>query len=232
MTLQKTLLLLWIVGLWLFLYSQSLPLHWNQDSLDSITASDQIDKKLYYEKESEGRTYKIVAMDVGSSLILTSMTLLVFLSYFCIQTLSDLKKLRTLDKTRLFILSNIAYMMELPGDYWYYYFRLTRWDYPVFADSIGIPLRDEELIFVVWFIIFEVFLLLMLYQVQLPTRLFYFPTRYTLLHILWEVFFTVLLLYSLVEILLSILAGDHFFVPIRFIFFYMFLTLRAGVLSR
>lgn len=231
MTLQKALLLLWLLGVWLFLYSQTLPLHWNQNILDGIVASDHIDTKLYYEKEKEWRTYKLLTMDIGSGLILTSITLLVFFAYFRIQTFSDLKKLKTLDKSKLFILSNIAYIMELPGDYWYYYFRLERWDYPVFADSLGIPLRDELLIFGVCFTIFEIFLLLMLYRTHLPTKLFYFPEQYTLWKILWEIFFTLFLLLSFVDVFLSIISGDHFYVPIHLFFFYMILSLRVWKLS-
>lgn len=101
--------ILFIIGLGLFAYSLTLPYYKDQKSAHSlISNSYNIARAEYYKKDAELRTNKVTFMDLGLGLTISSVSILLFLLGYNIRSLEDFKKVRTPNKTQIFISANIV----------------------------------------------------------------------------------------------------------------------------
>jgi len=229
MTPRLVSIVLMIIGIILFCYSFVLPYYKDQKAASNLLVeSYSMNKNDYYKQEAALRTNKTTFMDVGAGLTIAAVSILLFLIQSKIKTVSDYKTLQTFkNKTDVFV-SNLVWLLLIPGTFWYYYFRGVRGDYPPFADSIGIPLMEQIPTILFALIPLNLFLLFTIRKTSLPAKLFIKPAYYNAPIILWEVFFGFWLLLSLLCLILFIMDGDHFSIPVNLFFTYILLTLRAG----
>ena len=127
-------------------------------------------------------------MDLGTEIIIVSVTIFLFLLSTKIKSFSGFKNLKSLNKVTVFISANIAWLLLLPGTYWYYIFRSAQGDYPPFSDSIGIPIMTQISLFLFLFVPLNIFLLLTTIKTNLPTKLFVKANKYNRQAILREIF--------------------------------------------
>ena len=232
MTPRLISILVLVIGFSLFSYSLTLPYYKDQNAADILLGkSYDIEKSDYYKRETELRTNKLTFMDLGSGLLIASASILLFLIVAKVKTFSDLKNVRTLNKTVVFISANFVWLMLIPGTYWYYIFRGGRGDYPPFADSIGIPLMTQIPLILFLLIPLNIFILLTSLNSNLPSNIFTKATSYSSKTILWEIFFGFWLLVNFTCFVSFIIDGDHFSIPVNLFFTFILLTLRAGQIS-
>lgn len=227
-------ILIFVLGLGLFFYSLTLPYYKNKELADNLlnNAYNIGGKEEYYKQEAELRTSKTTFMDLGTGLAIASGVIFIFLCLTKSKNFSDLKNVNTLNKLTIFISANLAWVLLLPGTYWYYLFRGERGDYPPFADSIGIPIAIETTFLSFSFIPLNIFLILTTIKTNLPTRLFIKADNYNTPKILWEVFFGFWLLVNLIFFVDFVVDGDHFAIPVNLFFTFVLLSLRAGQISK
>lgn len=224
-------LYLLIIGVVIASYSFFLPRYVDvekKESLESDCFDGKITKDVYYAEVAKLTTPKNKLMDLGSGLAVFSAMILAFLFASKTATWSDFMKLSTKKKPFYYIASNIALLLLIPGSFWYYSYRGARGDYPMFADSIGIPIYSEVLIVFIMLIPMNLFLLLALMRSQFPAQLLYWPKRHQTRGVVWEVVFGLCLLLNLVFLVESVLGGDHVSIVVNICFVYIILSLRAG----
>jgi uncharacterized membrane protein YccF (DUF307 family) len=238
------LALTFLIGLGLIIYSTTLPYYSDPTIKDQLDIKDRVDKflptgtpndlwkKMFYEKRDELQTNKKYIMDLGSGLAIASLTILIFLFVNKVKTLKKLKNLRTIKKSTVFILSNVAWLILIPGTFWYYSFRLGRDDYPSWADSIGIPIYQDLFVGAILILLLNIFIWLTSVKSNLPSKLFPHILSYDRKVIFWEIFFGFWLLINLLFLYHYIVDGDHIFIPVNLIFTYVLLVLRAGQIDK
>lgn len=190
-----------------------------------------ITKDTYYTNLAKITTNKIIIRDLGDGIITFSLFSLLFLFVSKIKTWKDFFSVNAGRKTFLFVVSNIVWLLMIPGTYFYYFYRGVRGDYPPFADSIGIPIMAQIFFYSLLFIPLNLFLLLTLIKSNLPAKLFLRPSKYKKVSILWEIFFVCFLLINLICLILFIIDGDHISIMVSMFFVYALLSLRAGKLN-
>lgn len=223
------------MGLGLFIYSLTLPYYRNQKAADNLLNNSyniNFNKDGYYKKEAELRTDKTTLMDLGSGLAIASVVILSFLFLTKTKILSDLKKIKTLNKWTVFISANLVWLVLIPGTYWYYMFRGGRGDYPPFADSIGIPIMTQIPVYLFLLIPMNIFLLLTTIKTNLPTQLFSKANYYNRQNIFWEIFFGFWLLINILCFVAFVADGDHSSILVNLFFTFILLTLRAGQITK
>ena len=220
-----------ILGIGLLAYSLTLPYYKDPKYQDDLLSNEYgIDE--YRQKEAEFRTNKIIIMDWGTGIAIASATIFLFLLLTKTKKVSDFKNLQTLNKATIFIGSNVAWLLLLPGTFWYYNFRLGRGDYPVFADSIGMPVMAQSMGLLLLFVPLNIFLCLTTIRINLPAKLFIRADSYNRITIMWEAFFGFWLLANLLCFINFVANGDHVAIPVNLFFTLVLLTLRAGQISR
>jgi hypothetical protein len=232
MTPRLIIFIILLIGIALFSYSLTLPYYKDQKTADElIDKSYDIDKATYYKKEAQLRTPKLSFMDVGAGLSVASLTILVFLLARKIRHFSDFHKMVSLKRTAIFIISNLTWLIMIPGTIWYYTFRGGRGDYPPFADSIGIPINQQTTGFLFLIIPINLFLLIATVKSSLPARIFIKADEYVGSTIFWEVFFGFWLLLNMFCFITFVIGGDHVSIIVNLIFTYILLNLRAGKIN-
>jgi hypothetical protein len=232
-TLRNLIFLILIIGLGLFLYSLSLDYYTDkQVSEELISGSCDIGRTEYYKREAELRTNKTTLMDLGAGITVSAIVLLGFFFTKRIRNLSDLIKIKSISRTMIFILSNVIWLILIPGTHFYYIFRGGRGDYPPFADSIGIPIMTQIPLLLILMIPLNLFIGLTLIKSTIPTRIFIKADNYIGKSIFWEIFFGFWLLINLFCFVIFVTDGDHFSIPVNMFFTYVLLTLRAGQISK
>lgn len=235
MNLRLLIITTLVIGLGLFIYSLTLPYYTNQKAADNLLNNSyniNINKEEYYKKEAELRTDKTTLMDLGSGLAISSVIILSFLFLTKTKILSDLKKIKTLNKWTVFIGANLVWLVLIPGTYWYYMFRGGRGDYPPFADSISIPIMTQIPVYLFLLIPMNIFLLLTTIKTNLPTQLFSKANYYNKQNIFWEIFFGFWLLINILCFGALVADGDHFSILVNLFFTFILLTLRAGQITK
>lgn len=230
---RTIIFLIFIIGIGLFFYSLTMPNYTDQKAVDDLLSdSYNIDKQEYYKQESGVTTSRNTFMDLGAGILLVSGALFVFLLRTKIKEFSDFRRLKTLNKLMVFISTNIACLLLIPGIFWYYAFRGMRGDYPPFADSIGIPIFIE-ISFVLSFLIpLNVFLFLTTIRSNLPANILIKADTWNKCVILWELLFGLLLLVSVLSLILFVIDGNHISILVNLFFIFILLTLRAGQISK
>lgn len=227
MTPRIIIFLTLIIGIGLFSYSLTLSYY-----KDQKLADESFGNSYDYRKDPKLKTNKVAFMDLGAGLAIGSTTILFFLVFTKVNTFKDFKNIKTITKIATFISANLVWLIMLPGTHWYYMFRAGRGDYPPFADSIGIPLMIQIPVFLFLLIPLNIFLILTTIKTNLPTKLFVKPEQYSNAMILWEIFFGFWLLLNIFFLIILVIDGDHFSIPVNLFFTFILLTLRAGQISK
>lgn len=225
--------LLLVIGVVMVFYSCFLPKYENADKKEQLEwdcMEGRIDRDTYYEEVGKLTTSKNEWMDLGSGLAAFSLVMLVLLFASRTTTWGDFQKLMTKKKLFYWIANNLALLLLIPGAFWYYSFRGARGDYPMFADSIGIPLYSETVTMLVLLIPLNLFLLLTLTRSKMPAQLLYWPQHHNARSVVWEVVFGLCLLVTVFFLVTSIVDGDPVSVIVNTFFVYVILSLRAGKL--
>ena len=223
--------ILLIIGIVMLSYSCFLPRYEDpekKEQLELDCMEGRIDRDTYYEEVGQLTTSKNRWMDFGSGLSVFSVVMLAFLFASRTTTWSDFQKLSTKKQPFYYIASNLALLLLIPGSFCYYSYRGARGDYPMFADSIGIPLFNEALTIFILLIPLNLFLLLVLTRSYMPAQLLYWPKQHTTRSVVWEAVFGLCLLLDIVFLATSIYDGDHVSVIVNTFFIYVILSLRSG----
>lgn len=223
-----------IVGVVLVFYSLTIPKYTDENrhqALIDMYYEGKITKDVYCQKMSQITTSKVLITDISNGIVSFSLFGLVLSVISKVKEWKDLKKLKTQNKFKTFIMANIAWLLLIPNTFFYYYYRSLRGDYPPFADSIGIPIMQQTAFILFMLVPLNLFLLVCLYKSNLPTKLLMRPSIYKRTNILWNVFFCVVLLLDMVCLILFIVDGDHISIMVSMFFLYILLSLRAGKLN-
>jgi len=162
-------------------------------------------------------------MDLGSGLIILSAAVLLYLFLY--------SEVRSFSKAQIFVFSNAAWLLFIPGSFVYYAFRNMRGDYPPFADSIGMPLIETTIAVLIGLIPLNLFLFLTSLKSKFPTSIFINRARYNYKGILWELFWGLFLLLNMVFLTEFTIDGDHCSILISLFFTLILLQLRAGQIN-
>lgn len=225
--------LLLAIGVVMVSYSCFIPRYENaekKEQLERDCMEGRIDRDTYYEEVGKLTTSKNEWMDLGSGLAVFSIVMLTFLFASGTTTWGDFLTLSTKKKPFYCIAANLALLLLIPGAFWYYSFRGARGDYPMFADSIGIPVYSETVTMLVLLIPLNLFLLLTLTRSKMPAQLLYWPKHHNACSVIWEVVFGLCLLADVIFLVTSIIDGDHVSVIVNTFFIYVILSLRSGKL--
>lgn len=233
MNLRLFFLIVLITGAGFFCFSLSQNQYKNEKKgAELFIKSYEISKSEYYKIDAELRTSKNTFFDLGSGIIIFSSTILTFLYYRKIKTNSDLKNLKSLSKKEIFIWANLFWLILIPGTYFYYFFRLSRGDYPPFADSIAIPISSQTDALLYLIIPLNIFLFVAAYKSKLPKKIFIKINFKTLNCSFWKIIFSLLLILNQLILLPLIIDGDHFMIITNVVFTFILLSLRTGKINQ
>jgi hypothetical protein len=222
-----------LIGLGLFGYSLRMDYYKDKIAAEKLMSKCyDMDKADYYKQEAKIRSHKVTYMDLGAGISIASLVLLGFLIFKRVNTFYDLIRIQSINKTAIFVVSNILWLTLIPGTHWYYFFRGVRGDYPPFADSVGIPVFLQIPLLLILMIPMNLFLGLTMIKSIIPTKLFVKADRYYGTAIFWEIFFGFWLLLNFFCFMILVIDGDHFSIPVNMFFGYVLLTLRAGQINR
>jgi hypothetical protein len=192
-----------------------------------------MDREEYWKKEKELRTDKVFYMDMGSGIISLSLCLLVFAFIFRIKYLEDLRNVASLkSKRNIIIISNAVWLLNIPNIFFYYFFRMSRGDYPPFADSLGIPLIYDLSSFICLLVPLNIFLLLTSYKIDFPVRIFVKNNFSVKWSVVIELFYGTFIILNCIVLYESTMDGDIFLIPIHLFFLYILLSLRAAMITK
>jgi len=238
-------ILILAAGIALTVYSEKLPYYSNlllkekvEEETNDKILSDPNRKDIekaeenYYQSVEKLKTQKANYFDLGSGIVVASIVIIAFLLKFRIRRLADLKNLKSVNKSWLYLISIPVWLLLIPGAYWYYTLRAERGDYPMFADSIAIPIFYSFIVVAIGFLLFLPFLVISISKSQLPTFIFIKPEKYDSISIVRESFWGILLLIDLASLISFIIDGDHVSIIVTLYFVYLLLTLRAGITNK
>lgn len=221
--------LLMVLGAAMLAYGMTLPYHGNQSTVNQLMINGgTINKKEYYAQEAAFRTSKTTYLDAGSGLLVVAIMLLVFVRTKRMTSFTDLAKLHTLPWWGILLVANVAWLLLIPGTYWYYSYRAMRGDFPPFADSIGIPISIETELFLKMIFPLNVLIVFSMIKSILPAPLLARPVRYDTWAVGWEMIFGITLLCSLLLLGIFIVDGDHISIISFNVLNYLLFSLRAG----
>ena len=238
---KKILIIITIIGLGIFIYSLSIPyftdlkakekLENRNSEMSSSTENYQDYKKNYYVEIEKIKTNKISLMDIGTGIVITTITILVFLYIQKIEKIKDFSKLKTMRLSSIYIYGNLIWLLLIPGTIWYYSFRGMREDYPAFADSIGIPIMQTIPVLLLAILPLNLFFYLTTLKSDFPAKLFEIREEYNWSGILTEIFWGFWILLNSLILIALIVDGDHISIPINLFFTYLLLNLRSGQIN-
>jgi len=228
-----------IVGIGLTLYSLTLPYYTNptlKEKLESDvnqqiladSKSYNTIKENYYAQVDKLRTKKTTYFDLGSGIATAAICLIPFLFALKINKISDFNDVKSLNKPLLFAIAIASWLLLIPGTFWYYSLRGERGDYPMFADSIAIPIMYNVISIVVGSLFLVAFLFITTYKSSFPTLLFIKPVTYNGYFKLKEVLWGLLLLFNIFTLILFVIGGDHVSIVVNILYTYLIIALRAG----
>ncbi|MEM7179714.1 MAG: hypothetical protein AAF518_02295 [Spirochaetota bacterium] len=170
-------------------------------------------------------------LDLGAGLTMAAAILSLFFIAKKVYHISDLVKIMGIRKSSIIYLSNIIWWTLIPANWYYYTHRYNRGDYPPHADSYVIGIMGMAYFTILFFPPLNLFLWLSMRKSILPAKIFTKPTHYTGIALIWEIIFVLCLLLNLLVLVLTIIDGDHFTIPIIMFFTYTLLVLRGGKIA-
>ncbi|MDR1005295.1 MAG: hypothetical protein LBL74_00325 [Bacteroidales bacterium] len=171
-------------------------------------------------------------LDMGSGLIVFSLSILVYLYIYRIKIWKDFQNIKGPSKLSLFISANIAWLLMIPGALLYYIYRGIRGDYPLEADSIGIPIMYQTIGIIILLIPLNIFIILSLRFYKSPSNIFLFTRNYNVMQIIVEIIFALLLLLNILILFFFIMDGDFVSIIVSLYFIYILMSLRTGIIIR
>lgn len=166
--------------------------------------------------------------DVGMGVIALVGGLLVYIVHYKVRKLNDLKTVKTPGKWATVLVANMAVLLLIPGAFLYYSFRGWRGDYPASADSIGIPLLMQLYSTLLLLIPLNIFLLLAIWKISLPSYLYMKTLKDCGWLRFWKILLDCLLVLDSLLLVYMVWDGDIVAVVSLLMLFYVFLTLRTG----
>jgi hypothetical protein len=161
----------------------------------------------------------------GISLAVTSFLVSLFLVSNKIRYFADLRKVRTLRKSTLFIVANLSWMAYLPAAYLY-----EGIEDVTFGEFVKTAVPDTGLVLLLIGAL-NLFMWASSFQVLFPAPLF--PKfNWSWKHLFWEVLFVPLVLFNQVFLFYAIKNGNHLVIPLNLVLTYALLMLRSGRLSQ
>jgi hypothetical protein len=219
------------------MYSLSMPTYTNdtyKQALDDrgmkAMANNQFEqfKDYYYHRLDEIRTSKPQIMDISFGILVASVTLYCFMLSTRIRKYHSFKYVTTFKKGDLLLVSNLMWLLLIPGVYWHYLFRSGRGDYPWFADDISIPLGSKlPYLFVGW-VLLNIFILVFSYKSKFPAHLFGKRPPVFKQGIFWNAFFGTLIVLNTIFLGWLINDGDQVSIIVNLYLTHLLLSLRAG----
>lgn len=190
-------------------------------------------KKQYFEDLKKLRTPRNQLLDTGHSLVSLGISLSLFMIYFRIRRLSDLRFLQTPKSSREFLKwINLSLFSSIISSYIYYNYTFIRGDYPAFADSIGIPIGFQALYSFISMLVMSYLWIVLLEHKILPINLWIWPPHSGLRKWICLLVFGVLLGLALFRLGEDLVHGDFTSVPIHLIWLYIWLSSRAAFSTR
>ena len=230
------------IGIGLTVYSIKLPYFTNlalkekleMDANTQILTNSQNHKSFtnnYYTQIEKIRTAKTTYFDLGTGIITASLCVIFFLFSFRITSANDFKKLKFLKKNQIFIFYPAIWLLMIPGSFWYYSLRGERGDYPIFADSIAIPIFENIITIIIGLIGLVVFLIFTTLKSKFPVFIFIKANNYTNTIVAKDILWGLLLLVNILCFVLFVIGGDHVSIIVNIFFTHLILTLRAGQIN-
>ncbi|MFD2787233.1 hypothetical protein [Hymenobacter rubripertinctus] len=199
------------------------------DKAEKLQSGRKTDfRKAYYAADKAWRTSRNTWLDTGSGVAISSLTVLLFLPAGRVRTLAQLRRQRTIRKTRFIVWLNLGWGLLYVSLNWYYHYRSGRFDYAPFADTIAIPLLYGQLALLVGWLLSNAVLLPALWPACLPALLFGRLPLDTWQARLVGAVLGFLILITILYAVLTIIDGDHLTIPVALLFVYLLLVLRAG----
>jgi len=148
---------------------------------------------------------------------------------FKIKKYSNFKTIYTLRRRwQYFVIANIAWFFLIPAGYVYYYLRGARGDYPMWADSIAIPMFYGQTIVLIMAIFLNIFLIIFVFTPRIETIVFKKVRFKGFQRTSLEIFFLLLILIAILANISFIIDGDFLTLPATIVLTYILLSLRAG----
>ena len=226
-------LILLLVGSSMLLFSCRMPNYTRTREYERLIEeynNGMIDKDCFRDVFEKNNSIRNSTMDIGNGFITLSLFVLVFLYIKGINEWNDFLRLKAAKEINLICLSNMILLLQIPGTYFYYWYRGYRGDYPPFADSIGIPIYYGMLFCLYCIVPLNLVLFLALIKSNLKTQLFVRYIKHKGL-IVWECFFYVSSIILIGILVSSIIDGDHTTIISCLVFIYIELSLRAGKIN-
>ncbi len=169
-----------------------------------------------------------ILQNFGMGIIALIGGLLVFIVHYKVRKLADLKTVKTPGKWATVLIANMAVLLLIPGAFLYYSFRGWRGDYPASADSIGIPLLMQLYSTLLLLVPLNLFLLLAIWKISLPSFLYMKILKSNGWLRFWEILLNFLMALDLLLLAFFVWDGDVVAVVSMLILFYVLLILRTG----
>ena len=237
MIIKKVLAYIILLSAIVLMYSLSMPTYTNEtykQALDDRGMKAMRDNEFsnfqsyYYKKLEDLKTNKPQVMDISFGLLIASVTLYCFTLSSKIKKYHSFKMVKTFTSGRLTLISNIVWLLLIPGVYWHYFFRSGRGDYPWFVDDISIPLGSKLPLILIGWVLLNIFILVFSNKSRFPAHLFAAQPKGYKNGLLWDFFWGTLILINTVFLGWLINDGDHVSIVVDLYLTYLLLSLRAG----
>jgi len=233
------------IGIGLIAYSLTLPYYSNNskpklesDAFNQMMLNgrdlhkiDEIKSK-YYQQVEKIKTKKTFYFDLGSGIAVATLVLFLFLLTYKVKRFSDFSSIKSFRKNFIYFTAIPVWLFMIPGTFWYYSFRAERGDYPMFSDSIAIPIMYSTITIFIGLLGLIPFLIIFSRGGIFPTYIFIKPQSSSVKTVLAEVFLGLLLLVNLFFLVGFVIGGDHVSIPVCLYFTYLIFVLRAGQINR
>jgi hypothetical protein len=190
----------------------------------------QCDSQLWHRAMNSLRTGKWSLVDSGAGLLLSGLTMSVFLWWRGRQP----RRLWLTPKSTLSILALAAlcWLVQIPAYALHFITEMTRGYHPHWADTIAIPMIESESILLGLFLPYMAIWLVFVVGARLPVSLFATAPARPLVNAFWTVA-TALLLVPIVLVLVgAVLGGPTLMVPFLWLTLWLALCARAAALTR
>lgn len=180
------------------------------------------------------RTAKWDFFDIGVGAALVACCLLVFFVAFRLRDIRNIARIRT-PKRRWVVLVWVVLSWLALAPAWCYsgiFVPIYRRYVPVWADSPGIPLTGIVTVVGLGLPIVSVIAMTILWKARLPESLWIWTAHRPLRFGLYTGGAALLMAFLLLWLVLAVLGGAHFDIPIIFSFAYLVLVMRSAALSR
>jgi len=217
-----------MLGALLLIKSQSYP--WYEPHGPEVFDYSELSRENrtgYWEKKSaELETPRKFLHDSGQGIMALAATLgFLYFSYGF-----PLKGARTPEtESRLYLLYIAPFVLAIPASFYYHLHRLGRFEYPPWSDSIRVPVILTALVFFSAAIFGVIIMDTVLSLGRMPAKLYVWPAKRRLLHVLIALITLLLCTLCLAGIGLSVINGDMGVVSILTVTLYIILTIRAAL---